>query len=64
MSGAGGAGLYDPAMQAKPGQWQPFTYKYVADQHSFGVIDIIGKTFKLRQIGEDGKQVDAFQIVK
>ena len=64
VSGAGGAGLYNPEIQATPEKWQNFTYKYVADQHSFGVIDINGKTFKLRQIGEDGKQIDAFQIVK
>ncbi len=64
VSGAGGAGLYDAAQQADPKSWQPFTYKYVADEHSFSVIDVKGGTLHLKQISESGKEVDSFQIVK
>jgi 3',5'-cyclic AMP phosphodiesterase CpdA len=64
VSGAGGAGLYDTNQQADPKSWQPFTYRYVADEHSFSVIDVKGRTFHLKQISESGKEVDSFQIIK
>ncbi|MDQ2949855.1 MAG: metallophosphoesterase family protein, partial [Acidobacteriota bacterium] len=34
VSGAGGAGLYNPEQQSDPASWQEFTYKYIADTHS------------------------------
>jgi 3',5'-cyclic AMP phosphodiesterase CpdA len=64
VSGAGGAGLYDTSQQTDSKSWQPFTYKYAADEHSFSVIDVKGGTFHLKQISESGKEVDSFQIVK
>ena len=64
VSGAGGAGLYNPELQATPEKWQIFTDKYIADQNSFSAIEVDGKKFKFRQIGADGKKLDAFQIIK
>ena len=64
VSGAGGADLYNTEQQADPTTWQPFTYKYVADEHSLSVIDVQGSVFRLKQISESGKQVDSFQISK
>jgi hypothetical protein len=64
VSGAGGAGLYSVGMQKEPSTWQPFTYKFVSEEHSMSVLDISGKNFKLKQISDSGQQVDAFQIVK
>jgi 3',5'-cyclic AMP phosphodiesterase CpdA len=64
VTGAGGAGLYDPEMQDTPGQWQPFTNKYVAQTHSFTVVDIDGSKLKARQISESGAELDSFQISK
>jgi hypothetical protein len=64
VSGGGGAGLYNPEQQTDPSTWQPFTHKYTADQHSFTIVDMDGKTFRLKQVAEDGTEVDAFTIAK
>jgi hypothetical protein len=64
VSGAGGAELYNPEQQTDPASWQSFTNKFISQEHSLTVVDIEGKTFRLRQISETGKQLDAFRIVK
>jgi 3',5'-cyclic AMP phosphodiesterase CpdA len=64
VSGAGGAELYSVAMQADPAKWKEFTYKFFSEQHSLSVIDVDGKTFRLRQISDAGKEVDSFRIEK
>jgi 3',5'-cyclic AMP phosphodiesterase CpdA len=64
ISGGGGAELYNPEQQGNPSSWQPFTQKYIADRHSFSVVEIDGKHFNLRQISDTGEQVDAFQLKK
>lgn len=63
-TGGGGAELYSEDMQKKPDTWQPFTDKFVSEQHTLSVVDISGKTFRLRQLTDEGKQVDSFQIAK
>jgi len=64
VSGAGGAGLYNPEQQDKPESWQPFTDKFISQVHSMSVVDIEGKTPRLKQVSETGQQVDAFKISK
>ena len=64
VSGAGGAGLYNPEQQGKPETWQPFTNKFISQVHSLSVVDVDGKTLRLKQISDKGEQVDAFRIVK
>jgi hypothetical protein len=32
--------------------------------HSFSVVDIDGKTLKLKQVSESGEAVDSFRIAK
>jgi 3',5'-cyclic AMP phosphodiesterase CpdA len=64
VSGGGGAGLYNPEQQGDPSTWQPFTYKYIADQHSFSQVEIDGRTLRLKQISETGVELDSFQIAK
>jgi hypothetical protein len=64
ISGGGGAELYNPEQQANPSSWQQFTQKYIADRHSFSVVDIDGKHFSLRQISDGGEQVDSFRLTK
>jgi hypothetical protein len=64
VSGAGGAALYNPEQQTDPASWQPFTNKFFSQQNSFSVVDIDGKTFRLRQISDTGKELDSFRIVK
>jgi hypothetical protein len=64
VSGAGGAGLYNPEQQKDPGSWQAFTDKFISEVHSLSVVDIDGKTFRLKQVSETGESVDSFRITK
>ena len=64
VTGAGGAGLYNPEQQDKPETWQPFTTKYVANVNSFTVVDVNGKTLTVRQIAGDGHELDRFTLTR
>jgi 3',5'-cyclic AMP phosphodiesterase CpdA len=64
ISGAGGAELYNPEQQTNPSSWQPFTNKFFSQQNSFSVVDIDGRTLRMRQISDTGKELDAFRIAK
>ena len=64
VSGAGGASLYNPEQENDPSSWQPFTDKFLSQQHSFSLVDISGKTFRMKQVSETGKEIDSFQISK
>ena len=64
VSGAGGAELYNPEQQTDPASWQSFTDKFISQVHSLSVIDIEGKTFRLKQVSETGDTVDSFRISK
>ena len=64
VSGAGGANLYNPEQEANPVSWQPFTNKFISQVHSMSVVDIRGKTLRMRQVSDTGKDVDAFRLVK
>ncbi len=64
VSGAGGASLYNPEQQSDPGSWQPFTNKFISQTHSMTVVDVNGKSLRLRQVSETGDELDAFRIAK
>ena len=64
VSGAGGAELYNPEQQIDPTSWQTFTNKFISQVHSLSVVDIDGKTFRLKQVSETGETVDSFRISK
>jgi len=64
ISGGGGASLYNPEQQTDPASWQPFTDKFVSQVHSLSVVDIEGKTLRLKQVSETGEIVDSFRIAK
>ncbi len=64
VSGGGGAGLYDSDQQADVSSWQPFTNKFFSVENSFTVVDVDGKSFRLKQISATGTEVDSFRIVK
>ena len=72
VTGAGGAGLYDPAMSDKPDLWKhdpqenwvPFTAKIVSDIHSFTVIETDGKKLTLRQLNAKGVAFDQIHVTK
>ena len=68
VTGAGGAPLY-PEMYHKDnhtasGTLQPFTAKYIANTHSLTVAEVNDRTLLLRQISEDGKELDRVTITK
>jgi hypothetical protein len=64
ITGAGGQELYNPEQTDQPDTWQKYTTKFVANVHSLTVVDIDGKTFKLRQVATDGTEVDSIEIRK
>jgi hypothetical protein len=64
VTGAGGAGLYDPEQQDKPQTWQGFTDKFISKIHSITVADVEGKTLTIRQVSADGEEVDRFVVTK
>ncbi|WP_435017410.1 metallophosphoesterase [Tundrisphaera sp. TA3] len=62
ITGAAGAPLYDPDQTTRPASWRPFTQKFVADVHSFTVVDVSPNSATIRQIDVDGVEVDHFTI--
>jgi hypothetical protein len=64
VSGAGGAELYNPEQQGDPASWQGFTDKFISQVHSLSVVDIEGRTLRLKQISKTGDVVDSFRIAK
>ncbi len=71
VTGGGGAGLYkpsveelDPRFQPSAENWTPFTAKYIADRHSFSVVKADPQKLVLRQLDEDGFEVDRITITK
>jgi hypothetical protein len=64
VSGAGGADLYNPEQQTDPGSWQSFTSKFIPQVHSLSVVDVEGKTLRLKQLSDTGELVDSFRIAK
>jgi predicted phosphodiesterase len=64
VTGAGGAGAYDPDQTDNVPTWQPFTMKLVSDVYSFTVVDIDGTRLTLRQISEQGDELDRLVVTK
>ena len=64
VTGAGGAGAYDPDQTENLPTWQPFTRKLIADIYSFTVVDIDGGRLTLRQIAETGEELDRLVMTK
>jgi hypothetical protein len=64
VTGAGGAELYDPWQTDAKASWQPWTRAFISDRHSFTVLDVDGKTLKLRQLDAEGRELDAITLTK
>jgi acid phosphatase type 7 len=64
VSGAGGAELYNPEQQTDPASWQSFTNKFISQVHSLSVVDIEGKSLRLKQVSDTGEVMDSFRISK
>lgn len=73
VTGGGGATLYNAkdfektvAQLSKdnPGNYVPLTAKYVADKHSFSLIELSPQELVLKQISIDGVELDRVKITK
>jgi predicted phosphodiesterase len=64
VTGAGGAGAYDPDQTDNQPTWQPYTMKFVSDMYSFTVVDVNGASLTLRQLSETGVEMDKITVTK
>jgi predicted phosphodiesterase len=71
VTGGGGAKLYNtnftdnPKMwEHDPANWAPYTSKFIADRHSFSVVEADSNRLVLRQLDSTGKEVDRMVITK
>ena len=72
VTGAGGAGLYEPGFSGKPELWKheprenwvPFTVKLISNVHSYTLIETDGKKLKLRQLDLKDNEIDAIVVTK
>ncbi len=65
VTGAGGnEQLHSPEQTAAPLTWKIFTHTYVADTHSFTLLDVNGSQLKVRQVDKTGEVVDQFTMTK
>jgi 3',5'-cyclic AMP phosphodiesterase CpdA len=64
VTGAGGAGLYDPVQNDNPSTWQEFTVKFKSSTPSLTVGEIEGRVARFRQVSAAGDLLDAFTITK
>jgi hypothetical protein len=66
VTGAGGAGLYDPTISNAPDLWKhdppenwvPFTTRLVSNTHSFTLIETDGRKLILKQVDAKGNVFD------
>jgi len=72
VSGGGGGTLYKGDLNKNseyfkaqpPGNWAPYTAKFVADRHSFTVIDLTTDRLALRALDASGNEIDRIEITK
>jgi 3',5'-cyclic AMP phosphodiesterase CpdA len=64
ITGGGGADLYYPYQEDDPSSWQPFTCELIARVHSLTVADVDGPTLTVRQLADDGRELDRFIVTK
>ncbi len=72
VTGGGGGTLYKGDLQKnaaffeaqQPGNWSPFTAKFVSDRHSFSVVDLSADRLTLRAIDVSGEEIDRFVLTK
>lgn len=64
ISGAGGAELYNTNQDGKPETWQPFTKVMESKRFSFTLLDLKNKRAEVRQLGENGEEIDHFVLTQ
>ncbi len=62
VSGGGGARLYNTEQHDKPETYQEFTARFVSNVHSFTVIDATDDNLSIRQLSDQGAELDRIQI--
>jgi acid phosphatase type 7 len=64
VTGAGGQTLYNPEQNNDPDSWQKFTTQFHSNSHSLTIVDMDGKSMRVKQVDVDGKELDSFTITK
>jgi len=72
VEGGGGAKLYRGELEKNKeffakqpaGNWAPYTTKFIADQHSFTVVDLTPQRLELRALNSSGGELDRIVIDK
>ncbi len=72
VAGGGGGTLYKSELEKnaayfqsqKPGNWVPYTAKFVADRHSFTVFELTPERLLLRAIDAKGGEIDRCLMTK
>ena len=72
VTGGGGGTLYKGDLQKNaayfqeknPGNWVPFTAKFVADRHSFSLVDLTPERLQFRALDANGEEIDRFTLTK
>jgi hypothetical protein len=64
VTGAGGAGAYDPDQTDNTPTWQQYTAKLIGDVYSLTVVDVDGERLTLRQVSEHGEELDRIVVTK
>lgn len=62
VTGAGGAGLYNPEQENDAKSWQEFTARFVSTMHSFTMVDVTKTQLTMRQISQTGSEIDRVVI--
>ena len=62
VTGGGGASLYDSDQTQAPKTWQEFTAKFISDAHSFTIVDLDTQRLIVRQISDQGRELDRFSV--
>ena len=62
VTGAGGASLYDPNQMNDSASWQEFTAKFISNIHSFTVVDLSADRLDVRQVSDQGRELDRFSV--
>jgi len=61
VTGAGGAGLYDRALESRVSRWKPFTAAYIG-RHSLTQVDLNGQNLQVQQRLPSGQVVDRWKL--
>lgn len=64
VTGAGGAGLYNPDQTDNPKSWEPFTTVFKSNTHSLTLMEATADALSFKQISATGQTIDEFKITR